>query len=66
MCSVSDNPASCEIRSVICCLHTKIMSPVEIHHELCAVYGQNIMSEGSVRQTCRMFEDGLTNVHNEE
>jgi transposase len=24
------------------------------------------MSEGTVRQWCRMFKDGLTNVHNEE
>jgi hypothetical protein len=31
---------------------------VEIHHELLAVYGQNIMSEGTVRQWCRMFKGG--------
>jgi hypothetical protein len=34
------------------------MSATEIHRELCAVYGQNIMSEGTVRQWCRMFKDG--------
>jgi hypothetical protein len=45
-----DNPASCEICAVICFLHAKNMSEVEIHHELCvAVYGQNVMSEGTVR-----------------
>jgi transposase len=39
---------------------------MEIHRELCAVYGQNIMSEGTVKQWCRMFKDGPTNVHDEE
>jgi hypothetical protein len=35
------------------------MSAAEIHHELCAtVWGRNIMSEGTVRQWRRMFEDG--------
>jgi hypothetical protein len=43
------------------------MSAVEIHCELCAaVYSQNVMSEGTVRQWCRMFKDGRTNVHDEE
>jgi hypothetical protein len=61
------NPASCEIRAVLCFLRTKNMSAVDIHNELCAVvYGQNIMSEGSVRQCCRTFKDGRTNVHDEE
>jgi hypothetical protein len=39
---------------------------MEIHCELCTVYCQNVMSEGTVRQWCRMFKDGLRNVHNEE
>jgi hypothetical protein len=38
--------------------HAKNMTAVEIHHELCAaVYGQNVMNEGRVRQWCRMFKD---------
>jgi hypothetical protein len=41
------------------------MSAEEIHCELCAVYGQNVMSDGSVRQWCRILKDGRTNVHNE-
>jgi hypothetical protein len=45
MCPVIDNPTSCEIRAVISFLHAKNMSDVEIHRELCAVYGQNVMSE---------------------
>jgi hypothetical protein len=61
-----DNPASCEIRSVIRFLHAKIMSDAEINCELCAVYGKNIMSKGSVRRWCRKFKDGRTNVQYEE
>jgi hypothetical protein len=58
MCPVIDNAASCESHAVICFLHTKNMSAVEIQLELCAVYGQNVMSEGTVRQWCRIFKDG--------
>jgi hypothetical protein len=61
MCSVIDNPARYEIRAAIGFLHAKNMSAAEIHPELCAVYGQNIMSEGTVRQWCRMFRDGRAN-----
>jgi hypothetical protein len=40
------------------------MSAVEIHHELCvAVYGQNVKSEGAVRQWCRVFKDGRMDKH---
>jgi hypothetical protein len=67
MCPAIDNLTICEIYAVICFLYTKNMTAVEIHHELCAtVYGQNAMSEGSVRQWCRMFKDARTNVYDEE
>jgi hypothetical protein len=49
MCPAIDNPASWEIRADIRFLHAKSMSAVEIHRELCAEYGQNVMSEGTVR-----------------
>jgi hypothetical protein len=42
------------------------MSVAVTHREICAVYGQNVMSEGDVRQWCRMFKDGPTNAHDEE
>jgi hypothetical protein len=43
------------------------MSAKKIHRQLCtAVYGQNAMSEGTVRQLYRMFKNGRTNVHDEE
>jgi hypothetical protein len=57
-CPVIDNPESCEICAVIHFLHTKNMSAVEIYRELCIVYGQNVMSERTVRQWHRMLKDG--------
>jgi hypothetical protein len=58
MCAVIDNSTSCEIRTVISFLHAKSMTAVEIHPELCTLYGQNVMSEETVRQWCRMFQGG--------
>jgi hypothetical protein len=56
MCPAIDNPTSLEIRAVIRFLHAKTTSAAEIHRELyAAVYGQNVMSEGAVRQWCIMF-----------
>jgi hypothetical protein len=55
-CSAIDNPTSCKIHTVIRSFHTRNVSPEEIHQELCMmVYSQNVISEGSVRQWCRMF-----------
>jgi hypothetical protein len=66
MCPAIDNPASCKIHSLICFRHAENMSAVDNHCEFCAVYGQNVMSEETVRQWCRMFIDGHTNVHDED
>jgi hypothetical protein len=48
MCAAIDNTASYEIRTVMHFFHAKNMSAVEIHRELYTVYGQNIISEGTV------------------
>jgi hypothetical protein len=61
MCPVIDNPASSKIHAVIQFLQAKNLSAAEIHLELYVVYGLNVMSEGTVRQWCRMFKDGWTN-----
>jgi hypothetical protein len=45
-----DNPASCEIHLIIPFFRPKSMSAAEIYRKLCAVYGKNVMSEGTVRQ----------------
>jgi hypothetical protein len=55
MCPAINNPANCEIHAVIRFLHAKNKSSVKIHTELCAVYGQNVMSKRTVRQCHRMF-----------
>jgi hypothetical protein len=66
MCAAINNSTSCEVRTVIWFLHAKQMSAADIHRKLCVVYGPNIMSEGPVRQWCRMFRNGRTNVHDDE
>jgi hypothetical protein len=52
--------------AVIPFLQAKNMNAVETHRELCAVYDQNVMSEWTLRQWCRMFKDGRKNVHDVE
>jgi transposase len=68
MCAAIDNLAKSEIRAVvILILQAKNMSAAEIRRELCtAIYCRSVMSEGTVRQCCRMFQDGRTNIHDEE
>lgn len=61
-----ENPAACEIRSVIRFLCAKEVKAAEIHRQISAVYGQNIMTGGMVRRWVRAFKDGRTNVHDEE
>jgi hypothetical protein len=53
-----DNPASCEICAVICFSHAKNMSAPQIHCELCAVYSQNVMSEGPTKNGAACSKDG--------
>jgi hypothetical protein len=53
--------------AVICFLRANNMCPAESHRELCAaVCGQNVMSEGTVRQWCIVFKDGRTDVRDEK
>jgi len=55
-----DNPAVCEMRSVIRLLNAKNMTPVEIHRQLCDVYGEHAMSSSMV-----LFNEGRENVHDD-
>jgi len=66
MCAAIENPASCEVRSVISFLLVENHKPIEIHRKLCKAYGNEVMSEGGVRQWCIIFKNGRTNVHDEE
>jgi hypothetical protein len=61
MCPAIDKPASCEIRALVRFLHATNMSAAEIRRELYAVYCQNIVSDGTVRQWCRMFTNERAN-----
>jgi transposase len=63
--TINAAPASCEVRAVICFLHAEGQSAAEIHRRLCRVYGDNVMSDSCVREWCRKFEDGRTDVHEE-
>ena len=60
-----DQPADCEIRSVIRFLTARNVSPAEIHRQISEVYGPNAMSDSKVRKWVRAFKDGRENVHDE-
>jgi transposase len=61
-----DNPANCEVRPVIRFSNAQNVRAIDIHRQLTAMYGEGVMNESSVRKWCRMFNEGRTNVHDEE
>ncbi|XP_023310469.1 histone-lysine N-methyltransferase SETMAR-like [Anoplophora glabripennis] len=61
-----ENPAACEIRSVIRFLNARKVKPIEIYRQICEVYGQNAMSDSMVRRWVRQFNEGRSEVHDEE
>ena len=60
-----EGAADCEIRSVIRFLKARNVLPSEIHRQICQVYGDNAMSDGTVRKWVRMFNEVRENVHDE-
>ena len=58
------SPAKCEVRSVIRFLNAKGERPAEIHKQIVAVYG-NVMNRQNVKNWCREFSEGRTDVHDE-
>ncbi|KAJ4426467.1 hypothetical protein ANN_27281 [Periplaneta americana] len=62
---VIDNPADCEVRSVIRFLNARHLKPAEIYRQLKEVYGDTVMNEINVKKWCEMFNNGQTNVHDE-
>jgi hypothetical protein len=56
-------PASFEVCDVIRFLNLEGQSAAEIHCRFCRVYGDNVMSDSCVREWCRKFRDGHTDVH---
>ena len=55
-----EEAADCEIRSVIRFLNARNMVPSEMHHHICQVYGDNVMSDGMVRKWMRNAECHLS------
>ncbi|PNF28924.1 hypothetical protein B7P43_G18320 [Cryptotermes secundus] len=59
-------PADCEVRSVIKIFNAQSIVPIEIHRQLCRVYGPNVMSKQMVCRWCRQFSAGRQSVHDEK
>jgi len=60
-----EGAADCEIQSVIGFLNSRNVLPSEIHHQICQVYGDNVLSDGMVRKCVQMFNEGRENVRDE-
>jgi len=61
-----EGAADCEIWTVIrFFLNARNVLPSEIHHQICQVYGDNVMSDGMGRKWVRMFNEGRENVQDE-
>jgi len=60
-----EGATNCEIRSVIRFLNARNVLPSESHHQICQVYGDNVMNDGMVRKWVRMFNEGWENMHDE-
>jgi hypothetical protein len=66
--TVIDNVAAVKftLLSTFFMLETRVLWKPTMNYELWFMAKIHIMSEGTLRQSCRMFKDGHTNVHNEE
>ena len=65
MFKVIEHPADCEIRSVIRFLNARNIKPADIR-QLCAVYGEDAISDGIVRRWVRKFNEGRISVLEEQ
>jgi transposase len=60
-----ENPAACEMRSVIRFLNAKNMKTAEINLQLCVVHGDHAMSISLVRRWVQLLNEGRENVHDD-
>ena len=60
-----ENPAACEMRSVIRFLNENNLKPAEILRQLCDVYGEHAMNSSMVRRWVRLFNEGRENVRDD-
>ncbi|GFV14307.1 HTH_48 domain-containing protein [Trichonephila clavipes] len=58
MSTAIENPASCEVRSVIRFLLAKNLKLMEIYRQVCEVYRNNVMDESLIRKWCIRFKNG--------
>jgi transposase len=65
MCAAIETLGKCEIRAAIRFLQAEGHSAAEIHCRMSAVSGPNFMGDKCVREWCRKFRDGRTDVHEE-
>jgi hypothetical protein len=61
-----ENPVECEVRALIRFLNAQNVRPIEIYRQLIAVSVEGVMNGSNMRKLCRMFNEGRTNVHDEE
>ncbi len=66
MCALVSSAAKCEQRAVIRFLHAQKVATAEIARQLKLVYGDAAMSRIHVWKWCKRFDEGRTNVHDEE
>ncbi|KAG8281000.1 Inositol hexakisphosphate and diphosphoinositol-pentakisphosphate kinase 2 [Homalodisca vitripennis] len=55
-----------KLRSLIRFLLAKHNKLIEIYRQLCEVYGNDVITEGGVHQWCIRFQNGQTNVHDDD
>ena len=60
-----ERPADCKILSLIRFLKARNVKPVDIHRQICEVYGENAASDGMVRKWVGNFNECRDNVHDE-
>jgi hypothetical protein len=66
MAGLAETWSNIEMRSVIRFLRLKGTSPAEIHRQLVEVYGANVMSRKHVWVWCTAFDNGRTDVQDEQ
>jgi hypothetical protein len=66
MAGLAETWSNIEMRSVIRFLRLKVASPAEIRRQLVEVYGANVMSRKHVWVWCTAFDNGRTDVQDEQ
>jgi hypothetical protein len=66
MAGLAETWSNIEVRSVIRFRHQKGTSPAEIHRQFVEVYGANVMSRKKVWVWCTAFDNGRTDIQDEQ